>query len=155
MTRLVTLHGLVAGCTACGGIWIDHVVGQHVLTASISEHVKAFVRHIAEHATGTPPADYRTAARRDDRCCPGCGNALVAKVVGKRRITLDLCGADGTYFDVREIDAMIVDVEMAAVLAQVDREKRQELLAEKRRDALVMIFDEMVERGREDPSPFQ
>ncbi len=144
MTRLVTLRGLVAGCTACGGVWIDHLVGSKVLKASVSEEVKAFIRHIGEHASGLPPIDYRTAARRDERTCPGCGNGLLVKRVGRRRIELDLCEADGTFFDLRELDTMIVDAEMTAVLAQVEREKHQALLAEKQRDGLMMLIDELL-----------
>ena len=30
MTRLVTLRGLVAGCTACGGVWIDRCTVQQI-----------------------------------------------------------------------------------------------------------------------------
>lgn len=136
MTQLAMTQGVAAGCRACGGIWIDHIVSRAVTTATLSEPVKAFIRHIAEGVTGPAPATYRTAARRDERVCPVCQKNLVATVFGERELTIDLCGVHGTYFDLRELDAVIFDVEMKAAIqegeadafAAAERQRRYEAI---------------------------
>jgi Zn-finger nucleic acid-binding protein len=120
MTKLSTETGVAAGCRACGGVWIDNTVAMLVVTARLSDGVKAFVRHIAEGATGPAPANYRTAARREERVCPVCQAALVAKPFGERPTTVDVCRQHGTYFDLRELDGVIFDVEMQAIEKEKD-----------------------------------
>jgi Zn-finger nucleic acid-binding protein len=145
MTRLETRIGLVAGCVRCGGVWVDHVFGRLVLEGRVSDPMKGFFRHVAEHATGVPAADYRTAGRRAERTCPDCSAALTPRAFGPRGIVLDLCGAHGTFFDLREIDAIIFDVEMRAAVAQVEGERRAELRAQQREQT---VFDALLAAAR-------
>lgn len=109
---------MAAGCRACGGVWIDHIVSRLVVTGSLSDSVKAFLRHIGEAATGPAPAGYRTAARRDERLCPVCREGLTARPYGSRPTTLDVCGMHGAYFDLRELDGILFDVDMRAAVAE-------------------------------------
>lgn len=141
MTRLQTRSGFVAGCVRCGGVWIDHIFGRMVLEARLAEATKAFFRYVAEGATGVRPTDYRTAGRREERTCPECNRALVAHKFGRRGLMLDLCGEHGTFFDIREIDDVILDAEMQRAVATVDAERRAEVMAQKRLDVVFALFD--------------
>ena len=137
MMQLETLSTTVAGCLACGGIWVAHVFGRMVLEAKLADATKGFFRHVAEHATGPRPAGYRTAGRREERTCPDCREALVPQKFGRRGIMLDLCGQHGTFFDLREIDAVVHDAEMQHAVALVEAERRAAL----RDDTILGMFD--------------
>lgn len=140
MIQLSTETGVAAGCRSCGGVWIDNTVAMLVVTARLSDGVKAFVRHIAASATGPAPADYRTAARRDERVCPVCRAALVAKPFGERKTTVDICKQHGSYFDLRELDGIVFDVEMQAIA----KESENAWVAEQAASRETSVFDVVV-----------
>lgn len=140
MMQLATETGVIAGCRACGGTWIDHVVARRVLAGNLPETAKAFVAHVAESAAGPRPASYRTSARRDERLCPACATPLVASPFSEPRITLDLCQTHGTYFDLHELHAVVYAAEMRGAIAQVEAE-RAEVIA---REALGGAIAEVV-----------
>jgi Zn-finger nucleic acid-binding protein len=84
-------------CEACGGIWIDNLVAQHIVRASERNTVR-----LAEEASraAVRAVDTRPALR-----CPVCSVPLlrVAVAAGAGKIELDVCREHGTWFDRDEL----------------------------------------------------
>lgn len=136
MSRLVTSEGVVAGCPSCGGIWIDHVMANLILAGSCTDLVRSFCSGIAAKASGAR-AGYRDAPSPGGRLCPVCGTDLVATTFGARRLEIDTCARDGTFFDVRELDVIAVDAATKAAADDRDAAELGDTLARGRRAALI------------------
>jgi Zn-finger nucleic acid-binding protein len=117
MARHATGVGLFAGCRTCGGLWADSAFSRVVITASMDAAGKAFSREIAAATGGAPPAGYRSRTTGAERRCPDCRERLIERPHGDPPVTLDVCNAHGTYFDVRELEAVFRHQEMLEATA--------------------------------------
>lgn len=116
--RVPAPAGVLAGCRACGGMWADVLVSKVLATGDLSARGKAFAREIAEAAGALPPGGYRARAPTDERRCPTCRERLVERPYGDPPLVLDVCNAHGTFFDVREVEAVNRHVEMIVATAE-------------------------------------
>jgi Zn-finger nucleic acid-binding protein len=116
MFQLEGAAGVLAGCDACGGIWVDAAMGLAALTGGLSDEAKEFIRGAGVDPKGSPPVGYRDAAHRAQRRCPVCTKPLEQRVHAEPRLLLDVC-EHGTYFDVREMDAIVHHVGMQQATA--------------------------------------
>lgn len=98
--RLVTVVALgvsLSGCGACGGIWIDNASASKVL--SNPESVFAdLARRAAAGASGSR-------GKIDKPTCAECPAVLDRSRV--HGIELDVCADHGTWFDARELEALV------------------------------------------------
>lgn len=116
--QLPARAGVLAGCRGCGGMWADILVSKVLATGDLGARGKAFAREIAEAAGALPPGGYRARSAGDERRCPSCRERLMERPYGDPRLVLDVCNAHGTFFDVREVEAVNRHVEMIVATAE-------------------------------------
>jgi Zn-finger nucleic acid-binding protein len=88
-------------CAGCGGIWLGHRTFDLLQERARRE--------------ATPPSLARTAARREQRSksvayrpCPACRKLMARRNFGASSgVVVDVCGADGLWFDAAELDAVL------------------------------------------------
>lgn len=111
MERCSGIHGVLAGCARCGGLFIDNRAGAALLSRALDEEAQAFIEGFDR--TGSAPSGpgggaFRSAAttREQGPVCPVCEGALrVARLEGD--VEVDVCDAHGTFFDRLELRALL------------------------------------------------
>lgn len=133
-------------CGSCAGIWLGHTTFEslqqrarrEVVAESLSRPVTA-VRAPAEAAAGTTaPVAYRP--------CPVCRKLMLRRnFAGASGIVVDVCGADGLWFDATELDGILAWIRSGGLgrsearLAAERREaERREAMAKKEIQELKM-----------------
>lgn len=137
LVQLDTSDCVVAGCTRCGGLWVDNRVGGIVLSGALSDHIKAFAESMAATArstAGQPPPGYRDrgAYGVEARACPVCAEPLRRRRVRDGDVDVDLCGEHGTFFDSRELVLVAQSVEARHLGDQARRAQMADRVAEAR-----------------------
>jgi Zn-finger nucleic acid-binding protein len=109
LQQLPTAAGVIAGCFACGGLWVDNVGATTMVNHGVPREVIALVGALPspDGPTEAQDQDYRTSARSARRC-PVCAVPLEARGirVADGRVEVDVCDAHGTFFDPRELAAV-------------------------------------------------
>jgi Zn-finger nucleic acid-binding protein len=118
MARLPAREGVFAGCRTCGGLWADSAISSVIISNEMDRRGRMFAQEIAAAAGGAPPAGYRSRAAGTERRCPTCRDRLVERPYGDPPVTLDVCNAHGTYFDVRELEAVFRHLAMMEATAE-------------------------------------
>jgi Zn-finger nucleic acid-binding protein len=94
-------------CSGCGGVFIDHVAVDLVVSDHAHERAEALLaalRH-APHSP-LPPAGGRMYVK-----CPTCSVPMNRKQSASgARVVVDVCKAHGTFFDPGELPAIIAFV---------------------------------------------
>lgn len=92
----------MAGCFRCGGAWLDNRAAQWIVNVKHTPAMKAFVAALPASSGAPVDRGYRDAGYRGKRC-PVCEVELASKLLQTPGITVDVCEADGTYFDALEL----------------------------------------------------
>lgn len=92
---------LVDDCGQCGGLFIDHVVIQRLVTERRPERAAAMLAalHSSESAPASRKASYR---------CPRCGATMARKLSETGAgIIIDVCRSHGVFFEQGELAALL------------------------------------------------
>lgn len=137
----------LATCTACGGVWLD----RDVFARLCREHEAQAAMLVGPWAQ-LPRADgaaKRTAHRY--RPCPVCAKFMnrsnFAKYSG---IVLDTCRDHGTFFDARELPALVHFVQEGGMDRVREREREAIREEERRLSALRRISPTSASKGLDD-----
>lgn len=136
----------VASCAACGGVWLDRSTFTHVCR---ERELQAALLTGPWSQLG--PATAPAATPQRYRPCPVCGKFMnrsnFARYSG---IVLDTCRDHGTFFDPRELPALVAFLRDGGMDRARDRE-REALKEEQRRlSALRRISPTSAGHGAED-----
>lgn len=96
-------HVSVDECTRCGGVFVDgKTLGEILEDLGLYEQVR-----IAFGAVGRAPEGGRFYVK-----CPACGELMNRRLFAPQsRVIVDLCAAHGTWFDARELPALVAFAE--------------------------------------------
>lgn len=87
------------GCGRCGGVWLDNQDCKRLMLALPQEAVK-----VAEAAARAGKA----VDKQHFIQCPSCGDPMVHRHMKQAGVFIDVCEADGTWFDAGEMAAVAV-----------------------------------------------
>lgn len=137
MQRSDAIDGVLAGCPRCGGLFVDNHAGALIVSGPLSDEASAFVsaldaRDVAVSGAGA----YRTTNVSEVAACPMCRQPMRGQRVGD--VELDTCDADGTFFDRRELRALLFSRAEAQAQRQTQANRR---VAETERQAESFHFD--------------
>lgn len=121
LQRLLVRGGLVSGCPACGGAWLDTDACNIVAHGGVFAATRAFVRSLDEAGPPQARTVFRDVARPtpEQRLCPVCFDALEPGYLREPNVTVDSCTAHGTFFDRGELARVIETVEIRAAALPV------------------------------------
>ena len=91
------------GCPGCGGIWLANTSAKSVLE-NPQQVFHDLAMRAARNATGDQPRNPRPA-------CPVC--SVILARTWFHDVNLDLCAEHGTWFDARELGALVTSVREA------------------------------------------
>lgn len=148
LIRINVPDHIIAGCSGCGGIWLDNKSSAVVARASLHPELWSIVSSLdAIDATLSELAvadrGYREAATSGGRQCPLCRNNL-QQVFPVGDIEVDVCAEHGTFMDQHELRSIhnIVALERARRQAKLKSDK----IASRPRGLLETIIDTLLGR---------
>jgi Zn-finger nucleic acid-binding protein len=100
--------GLVAGCKACGGLWLETAIVERLRAAHDGALEEELRRPFGVVIVMGP-----TPNRQANISCPVCAGPLRKVDVPETIHTIDVCDAHGTWFDTRELPVIIDAFEAA------------------------------------------
>jgi Zn-finger nucleic acid-binding protein len=117
-------------CGSCAGIWLGHTTFESLQQRARREVVaESLARPAAPVRTATAGAS-QTVAPVAYRPCPVCQKLMIRRnFAGSSGIVIDVCGADGLWFDAAELDAVLAWIRAGGLGRSEAR------LAEERREA--------------------
>jgi len=136
MYRIETPSGVLAACRACGGFWLDNVACRALIKGALGEDATGFARTFvgAVPSAVTPGDGYRQRADVP-RCCPVCQGALALTETREPVLHVDVCKEHGTFFDAREVAAVISAVDARSWDRQLQDANLQARVCEAQMDA--------------------
>ncbi len=135
-------------CGGCAGVWLGHRTFDTLQERAQREVTPgSFVR---PGATSRPAPGKGEAVKVSYRPCPVCQKLMVRRnFAGTSGIVVDVCGADGLWFDAEELDSVLAWIRSGGLARAEERlaEERKEVT---RREA---IAKRTVREERDDETP--
>lgn len=138
MHQVLTGPGVVAVCRSCGGFWLDNVACRAVIQRTLSEEATQLARTFlgSVESGAAVRSGYRERAEVP-RGCPVCGVELRPTQTPEPVLLVDVCPEHGTFFDARELAAVI----SAADARELDRQLQNANLAARLAEAQMDVED--------------
>ena len=136
MYRIGTLSGVLAACRACGGFWLDNVACRALIKGALGDDATEFARtFVGAVPSAVAPGDGYRERAEVARSCPVCQESLALTETQEPVLRIDVCKEHGTFFDAREVAAVIAAVDARSWDRQLQNANLQARVSEAQMDA--------------------